>query len=80
MIDYKPTASDLQVLGEHSEAIATIQKYRQAERLPITMVVKCHDERGAQLLALFEALDERGKLTTLALLATAVKLHPKVGG
>lgn len=41
------------------------------------MIAECKDARGAQLLALFEALDERGKLTTLALLATAVKLHPK---
>ena len=31
----------------------------------------------AQLLALFDKLDERGKITTLAMLAVAVKLHPK---
>ena len=41
------------------------------------MIAECKDARGAQLLALFEALDERGKLTTLALLATAAKLHPR---
>lgn len=33
--------------------------------------------RKAQLVALFDQLDERGQVTTLALLATAVKLHPK---
>jgi sulfur relay (sulfurtransferase) complex TusBCD TusD component (DsrE family) len=55
------------------------QKAQQLKQtMPVTMIVPCSDARGAQLLALFEALDERGKLTTLALLATAVKLHPRV--
>lgn len=31
----------------------------------------------AQLLALFRMLDVRGQKTTLAMLAVAVKLHPK---
>lgn len=31
-----------------------------------------------RLLAMFSNLDERGQVTTLALLATAVKLHPRV--
>lgn len=31
----------------------------------------------AQLLALFDKLDARGQKTTLAMLAVAVKLHPK---
>lgn len=54
------------------------QKAQQLNQaLPVTMIAPCSDARGAQLLALFNALDERGKLTTLALLATAVKLHPK---
>lgn len=30
------------------------------------------------LTSLFKQLDERGQVTTLALLATAVKLHPRV--
>lgn len=30
-----------------------------------------------QLVALFNQLDERGQKTTLAMLAVAVKLHPK---
>lgn len=34
------------------------------------------DPRGAQALALFNQLDERGKTTSLAMLAVAVKLHP----
>lgn len=42
---------------------------------PIAAVVS--DPRSAQLLALFSLLDERGKTTTLAMLAVAVKLHPK---
>lgn len=33
--------------------------------------------RKAQLCALFDKLDERGQITTLALLATAAKLHPR---
>lgn len=33
----------------------------------------------AQLLAMFRGLDARGQKTTLAMLAVAVKLHPKVG-
>ena len=54
------------------------QKAQQLKQtMPATMIVPCPDALGAQLLALFNALDERGKLTTLALLATAVKLHPK---
>lgn len=56
------------------------QKAQQLKQeIPVTMIVPCLDARSAQLLALFNALDERGKITTLALLATAVKLHPKVG-
>lgn len=35
------------------------------------------EARRAELLAYFDALDERGKVTTLALIATAAKLHPK---
>jgi hypothetical protein len=31
----------------------------------------------AQLLALFDQLDSRGQKTTLAMLAVAVKLHPR---
>lgn len=31
----------------------------------------------AMLLALFDKLDARGQRTTLAMLAVAVKLHPK---
>jgi hypothetical protein len=34
--------------------------------------------RKAQLIVLFDKLDERGQLTTLALIAVAAKLHPKV--
>lgn len=33
--------------------------------------------RKAQLCALFDQLDDRGQKTTLALLATAAKLHPR---
>jgi len=33
------------------------------------------DPRGAQAMALFMQLDERGKKTALAMLAVAVKLH-----
>lgn len=35
------------------------------------------DARIAQLVALFGKLDDRGQANTLALLATAVKLHPR---
>ena len=35
------------------------------------------EPRIAQLVALFDQLDERGKISTLAMLAVAVKLHPK---
>ena len=34
--------------------------------------------RKAQLCALFDKLDERGQVSTLALLAVAAKLHPRV--
>lgn len=43
-----------------------------AEQMAVTF-----DPRIDQLVALFKALDERGKTTTLAMLAVAVKLHPK---
>ena len=36
------------------------------------------DPRGAQAMALFLQLDERGKRTALAMLAVAVKLHAEV--
>ena len=36
------------------------------------------DPRGAQAMALFMQLDERGKRTALAMLAVAVKLHAEV--
>jgi len=36
------------------------------------------DPRGAQAMALFMQLDERGKKTALAMLAVAVKLHAEV--
>jgi len=43
------------------------QKIRGAQRLPITMVVKCSDARGARLMELFDAMDERGRVTLLRL-------------
>ena len=43
----------------------------QANNLP-------SDPRLGQLLMLFNQLDDRGKTTMLAMLAVAVKLHPKV--
>ena len=44
---------------------------------PLYLVEVCDDARTAQMVALFKQLDDRGQQTTLAMLAVAVKLHPK---
>lgn len=51
----------------------------QQERIDSGVLMRhFNDPKLAQLVALFRQLDDRGQLTTLAMLATAVKLHPKV--
>ena len=49
------------------------------ENMPSIALVMAQESQAQKdkLLALFDQLDERGKITTLALLETAVKLHPK---
>ncbi len=47
------------------------------ETLEVKVIVPSSDARRFALLSFFDALDERGQLTTLALIATAAKLHPK---
>lgn len=51
----------------------------QQDRIDSAVMVRHFDDpRLAQLVTLFKQLDSRGQDTTLAMLATAVKLHPKV--
>ena len=83
MIDYKPTASDLQVLGEHSEAIAKVQQRTVASMIrslepeefkPPVLVKVCGDERLADIIRVFEAGDERRKETVWRLACALSKV------
>ena len=54
-------------------------KFHSPPPLPASRHRLTHAESvdRAQLLALFDQLDSRGQRTTLAMLAVAVKLHPR---
>lgn len=58
--------------GYNSPQLPQTQNQTASHRLTLSEA-----QDRAMLLALFDKLDARGQRTTLAMLAVAVKLHPK---
>lgn len=76
---FSGTAFAIQAHACIQEISKIMEKQREREKIPVTLVEHMTDPRAAQLQMLFASMDERGKKTLLAMAGVMVKLQKGEG-